>query len=149
MPNPKLSRQKFFDKQVHMQIWKDSMAGKNEENVIKALNSVGFNINEDFKRQHPIASRFVIDIAFVNEQVALEVDGQEHSAKERRKLDKKRDRFFRENNWIPIRIKQKQFFGYKALFYKYLIRDIVAERRQQFKNGKLYPIEIPDFNDND
>jgi len=37
-----LARQNFFDKQVKMEEWKNSMAGQNEVKVIKILNSLDF-----------------------------------------------------------------------------------------------------------
>lgn len=147
MGKSSIYRQIFFDTTVHIQAIKDTISGKNEEEVIRTLITVGFQLGVDFKRQYPIGNRFVIDLAFVNEQVAVEVDGNDHQRKNHKVIDKKRDRFLRENNWVPIRIKDKEFFGYKQLFYKYLIKDVVLERRTQFQSGKLFPIEIPDFND--
>jgi len=46
-------------------------------------------------------------------------------------------------------MQDKELFGYKASFYKNLIREVVEDRREQFNQGKLYPIDIPFFNEKD
>lgn len=139
----------FFSTIVHKKEWKDSMAGKNEEKVISVLEGIGFKCGVDFVRQYPIGERFVIDIAFVNEQIAIEVDGKGHNETKQRKMDEKRDRYLKDNNWIPIRIKDKEFFGFKGSFYKSLIKMIVSERREQWNKGTLYEIDIPNYVDED
>lgn len=144
-----IRRQLYFDKTVHIKSIKDCISGKNEENVIKILNSIDYNLGVDFVRQHPIGGKFVIDIAFINEQIAIEVDGANHLQKKQKIIDKQRDKFLRDNNWIPIRINDKEFFGFKLSFYRYLIDDIVKIRRQQYQNGILYPIDIKDFKEED
>jgi len=143
--NNDVARERFFTKQVHMQIWKDSMAGENEDKVIEVLEGVGFVKGKDFERQYPIGGRFVIDIAFPNEQVAIEVDGKDHQGK-KRKNDIARDRYMMKNNWIPIRIKDKEFFGYQASFYKSLIKAIVDERRGEYNKGTLMKKDLSDYN---
>lgn len=125
------------------------MAGQNENRVIEVLNNIGYKEDIDYFRQHPIGERFVIDIAFVKEQVAIEVDGLGHDVKKQRKMDLKRDSYLRSINWIPIRIKDREFFGYKGSFYKNLIKEIVEERRNQFEIGTLFPIDFPNYIEED
>lgn len=147
-----LARYRFFDKTVHHEKWKDSMSGKNEKNVIKILDILGYELNKDFVRQHPIGEKFVIDFAFLKERVALEADGESHNDKQQRKIDNMRDKFLERNRWIPLRIKDEELFGknsYKTSFYKNLIRDVVEERRKQYEKGHLYPIDIENFNEAD
>jgi len=144
-----LVRQRFFDKTVHHPAWKDAMSGENEERALTLFDAMGYKLNKDFVRQHPIGERFVIDFAFVNEQVAIEIDGKSHLAKKQMKMDDSRDMYLRHNNWIPIRIQDSDLFGYKMSFYKNLIKDIVGERRKQWEIGQLYEIEIPNYKDED
>lgn len=140
-----LARIHFFTKIVKKEEWKKSMAGKNEDSVIRVILGLGYVENIDFYRQYPIGERFVIDVAFKNEQVAVEVDGENHKRKEQAALDRKRDSYLKDNNWVSIRVKDKEFFGYKGSFYKSLIKQIVEERREQYQKGILYPIEIPRY----
>ena len=142
-------RRTFFQTQVKMPQWKDSMAGKNEDSVIEVLQNLGYKKDIDFVRQHPIGERFVIDIAFIKEQIAIEVDGSKHSDKKQKNWDRRRDNFLFSNNWVSLRIKDKEFFGYKGSFYKSLIKEIVDERREQWEKGFLYPIDVPEFEEKD
>lgn len=144
-----LHRIKFFEKIVHLPAWKDSMAGKNEEPVIHILEACGYVMDKDFVRQNPIGERFVMDFAFVKEQISIEVDGESHKAAKQKKLDKMRDSYLHENNWVSIRIKNDDLFGEKMSFYKSLIKQIVEERRAQWEVGGLYPVDVPYFNQAD
>lgn len=140
-----ISRQTFFDKSVHLKEIKDCISGNNETEVLKVISSLGYKLGTDFVRQHPIGSKFVVDVAFPNEQIAIEIDGDEHRRPKQARADNIRDNFLRTNNWLVLRIMDKDFFGYKLLFYKYLIDELVKERREQYQIGTLYPIDIPDF----
>ena len=143
------NRQRFFDKQVHMREWKDAMSGKNEENVVGMLESLEYKLNEDFIRQHPIGQKFVLDFAFVPLKLAIEIDGISHEKKLMKRSDKKRDRFLYDNNWVVIRISDKNLFGFKKSFYKHLIREVVEARRDQYNGGHLYQIDVPEFVEED
>lgn len=144
-----LARIRFFEKQVHNQNWKNTMSGKNEDKVIEVLEGCGFVQDKDFVRQHPIGERFVLDFAFVNEQVAIEVDGKSHKREKQRGSDKKRDSYLRSNEWVVIRIDDEELFGYKLSFYKNLMKEIVLERREQWEKGALFAIDIPYYKDED
>lgn len=141
-------RQMFFDKQVHMKEWKDTMSGKNELEVIAAIESLGFEIGADFVRQHPIGDFFVVDIAFKPERIAIEVDGSSHDSKKQKRRDSLRDNFFYQNGWVVIRVKDKRF-NENVTFYKFLISDVVEERRKQLESGELFQIDIPAFDRED
>lgn len=148
-PKQHHSETEVFDKQVHLQEWKNSMAGKNEERVMNVLENIGYKIDTDYKRQFPIGCKYVLDFAFPNEQIAIEIDGINHTRKEQKKSDKIRDRFLYEWSWVVIRIKDKELFGYKFSFYKYLIMYVVKERREQYETGRFSKVELPEFNDYD
>lgn len=139
----------FFDKQVYMDVWKEAMAGKNEEKVISTLEGLGYKLGTDFERQYPIAERYVIDIAFPKEKVALEVDGNNHREARQKNKDKIRDRYLREHKWVTIRIPDNEFFGFKGSYYKWLIKEVLDERREQYQNGDLYDIDFTRFKESD
>ena len=126
------------------------MAGKNEDPVIKIIESIGYILGKDFVRQHPIGEKFVMDFAFVNEQVSIEVDGDSHKDSKQKRKDEKRDKYLHDNNWVSIRIPDEQLKNtYKLSFYKSLIRDIVEERRDMWTKGALYAIDVPYYIDED
>lgn len=51
---------------------------------------------------------YFIDFAFINEMVAIEIDGSQHLLAERKENDKKKDNVLIENNWTVIRISEKE-----------------------------------------
>lgn len=138
-----ISRKKFFDKQVHMNEWKQSMSGDNELEVISVLENLGYKQGTDFVRQHPIGEIGIVDIAFVNEKVAVEVDGGYHQSKKQIAIDRKKDEAYRFFNWAIIRVPHPEFFGRKAQFFKHLIHEVVDFRRQQYlAGGYLTDVDI-------
>ena len=119
----------FFSKQVYMKVWQNSMSGKNEEIVLDILKNWEYKLDEDFKRQFPIGDRYVADFAFPDEKVVIEVDGVSHSHIKERKKDKIKDKFYKWNDWVIIRIPEKKFFNNPS-FWKHLIHEVVEERRK-------------------
>jgi very-short-patch-repair endonuclease len=144
-----LARQRFFAKPVHHPAWKKNMAGENEDRIIIILENLGYKEGRDYVRQHPIGERFVIDFAWVNEQVALEVDGGSHDDKKQKEKDRRRDSYLRTINWVPMRVRETDFEGFRGSFYKALIKEIVEERRAAWTVGNLYPVDFPNYVDQD
>lgn len=114
------------------------MSGKNEEGVIKILESLGYQLGLDYERQYPFANNFVADFAFVSEQVVVEVDGVNHLTKKQRLKDKKRDNFFVESGWEVVRINDRELIPEKLSFYKHLIREVIEERREMYNKGDIF-----------
>lgn len=127
----------FFDKQVNMQVWKDSMSGKNESRCLSLLENLGYVQGRDFVRQYPILEMRVVDFAFVNEMIAIEIDGEEHKKKQQSVRDRKTDEYIRRHGWAVLRIRDVDLFGQKGSFWKNLIREVVTDRREEFNNGMI------------
>jgi len=145
-----LARIRFFQNQVHTEAWKNSMAGKNEDDAIRIFEALGYVLGSDYVRQHPIGEKFVMDFAFIKEQISIEVDGLDHLSNKQKSKDEKRDKYLRENNWVSVRINDRELNdSYKLSFYKSLIKDIVEERRKQWDSGSLYHIDTPYYNEKD
>lgn len=143
---PSLARQRYFDRTVYIKEIKDCISGRNEKKVMKVFDSLGYKLDEDYVRQHPIGERFVLDFAFVELRLAIEVDGVSHNYKKQKKVDRMRDNFLHTNDWVVIRVNEKDFFNvYKMSFYKNLIKQVVTERRIQRQKGNLFHIDIPRF----
>jgi very-short-patch-repair endonuclease len=125
------------------------MAGRNEKRVIEMLETLDYRLGVDFQRQHPVGERYVIDIAFLNERVAIEVDGDSHENDRMARKDRIRDRYLGSSNWVTIRVKDRDVFGEKARFYKFLIDEVVKERRAQWEIGTLFPVDFKRFIESD
>lgn len=84
----RLAKRRFFSSTIYHPKVRECISGENENYVIKVLEMIGYHEFIDFVRQYPIGEKFVLDFAFVKEQVALEIDGQTHRYKKQRKNDK-------------------------------------------------------------
>lgn len=128
-PTGKLHRLVFFDKTVFHRNWKKAMIGENESPVVEILNHWGYRENTDYVRQFPIGDLYVTDFAFVPEKLIIEVDGANHKNQKQQRADEERDRFFWRRKWVVLRITDEQLKKSQS-FYKYLIREIVDDRRR-------------------
>lgn len=132
---------RFFEKQVYMPEWKNSMSGKNEERCLSLLKLLGYEVGKDFVRQHPILEIRVVDFCFLNERVVIEIDGYSHNNKRQRNKDSKTDSFLRSNGWDVLRIKDNDLFGEKGSFWKNIIKEVISEKREAYNEGRLFEIE--------
>lgn len=51
---------------------------------------------------------YFIDFAFINEKIAVEIDGSQHLLDDRKERDNKKDKLLLENDWKIIRITEKE-----------------------------------------
>ena len=51
---------------------------------------------------------FFIDFAFVNEKVAVEIDGSQHLLPERKERDDKKDELLKEDGWFILRVSENE-----------------------------------------
>ena len=134
-------RQYFFDHQVYLNSWKDTMSSKNEEKIISILNNLGYIHSLDYFRQYPVEP-FVLDFAFPKIRLCIEIDGTSHNSKIQIKKDYDRDCYLRLNNWIVIRIKDKDMSGEKGSFYKSLIKEVIEDLTNQYNQGKIWEVDF-------
>lgn len=139
-------RDNFFDVSVHHPEIKKCLSGKNEDEILKIFKSLGYSENKQFKRQYPIGNKFVLDFAFPELQVCVEVDGPDHLSKKKRSMDKKRDTYLHESGWVIIRVPDHKFKE-NPFFFKYVIEDVVKFRTQEFEEGKIIKLPPSDFKD--
>lgn len=134
-----VTRQNFFSKQVHMEAWKKSMTGENEKLFIEILDMNGYKRDQDYKWQYPIADRYIIDVAFPDEKIAVEIDDDTHRCIKKIRKDAQRDSFLQWNNWVVLRIPERRLIEDRS-FYYHLIKEIVEERRKTpiIKNENYY-----------
>lgn len=122
-------RQRFFSTQVNMPVWKENLTGNNEEFIKECLDALGYRIDIDYERQYPVLDRYVLDFAFIEEKIAIEIDGAYHRIKRNIVKDEIRDKKLRANDWVVLRIPEKKFKE-NGTYWKYLIYEVVTERRK-------------------
>ena len=118
----------FFDNVIKSKKIRDNMTSKTELLVIECLKSLGFRENRSFFSQY-VFEPFILDIAFVKEKIAIEVDGKRHREKKCIEKDDERDDFLRDNGWVVIRVINKKFIENPSM-YRFLIKDVVEYRRK-------------------
>ncbi len=133
-----ICRENYFRDRVHIKEIVEQIIGKDEKPFLDILSSLGFVKDVDFVIQHPLYERYVVDVAFLNEKVVVEIDGEKHKEKRNKVKDEIRDSFLHENGWIVIRCDSTQKDTYKLVYYKNLIKDIVEERRKLFNDGEVF-----------
>lgn len=79
-----------------------------EQKLIDALEGVGLKRDKDYSFQHPTHSGFIIDFAFPEIRLAVEVDGPIHQTKKQRKHDYFRDKMLKREGWEVIRFTQDE-----------------------------------------
>lgn len=125
-----VNRQHYFDKPVHHPNIKAAITGKSEHYFVEILESVGFKKDKDFYHQYPVIDRYVLDIAFDEELVNFELDGDSHKVRDKRKSDRERDEYLKSAGWDVYRINEDQFLS-QTRFYKYLIYEIIKDYREK------------------
>jgi very-short-patch-repair endonuclease len=70
----------------------------------EALEQRGLRIGVDFATQYPLRHSFILDFAFPEQKVAVEVDGRNwHSTSDARKYDGFKDHVLKERGWRVYR----------------------------------------------
>jgi very-short-patch-repair endonuclease len=52
-------------------------------------------------------NKWFIDFAFVNDKIAIEIDGKQHNLPERQKIDAEKDAWLTQNGWAVYRLAWK------------------------------------------
>lgn len=69
----------------------------------KILEDNGLDKKYLIYREHPVFPYF-IDFAFINEKIAVEIDGSQHLEEDRKKRDEEKDKLLISNGWKVLRI---------------------------------------------
>lgn len=76
-----------------------------EHKVRKELQDRGLRLGIDFVIQYPLKFSFIVDIAFPETKLAVELDGDFiHSRRKNRKRDKMKDSILTKEGWSVLRI---------------------------------------------
>lgn len=77
-----------------------------EKCFILFLKEKGYDTKYYIEREYPVFP-YYIDFAFVNEKIAVEIDGSQHLEVERAEKDKKKDNTLIQKNWRILRITEE------------------------------------------
>lgn len=100
-------------------------------------------------RERPVFPYF-IDFAFENEKVAVEIDGSQHNAPERKERDMKKESLLIYNEWRILRFTAKEIqTNIDNCFIKlldFISSDILYEKVGMFENKKLNDLKKETLN---
>lgn len=102
----------------------------------KILEDNGLDKKYLIYREYPVFPYF-IDFAFVNEKIAVEIDGSQHLEEDRKKRDEEKDKLLISNGWKVLRIAAIEVIrdGTKAL--NVILELLAGSNRQYAKVGIL------------
>ena len=87
--------------------WRLSNVSYPEKLCIEYIEKNGLDKKYSIVREYSVFPYF-IDFAFLNQMVAVEIDGSQHLLPERKKIDDKKDELLNNLGWLVIRISEKE-----------------------------------------
>jgi very-short-patch-repair endonuclease len=130
-------RLEFMKNNPDKTAWRLSNVSYPEKLFIEYIESNGLDKKYSIIREYSVFPYF-IDFAFVNQMVAIEIDGSQHLLPERKEKDDKKDNLLNELGWLVIRISEKEIkTNIKEVFNK--ITSILNEKPKvnNFKIGMV------------
>jgi very-short-patch-repair endonuclease len=100
-------RLEFMKNNPDKTAWRLSNVSYPEKLFIEYVESNGLDKKYSIVREYSVFPYF-IDFAFVNQMVAIEIDGSQHLLPERKERDDKKDKLLNELGWLVIRVSEKK-----------------------------------------
>jgi very-short-patch-repair endonuclease len=100
-------RLNFMKNNPEKTAWRLSNVSYPEKLFIEYAEKNGLDKKYSIVREYSIFPYF-IDFAFLNEMVAVEIDGSQHLLPERKERDDKKDKLLNDLGWFIIRISEKE-----------------------------------------
>jgi len=100
-------RLEFMKNNPYKTAWRLSNVSYPEKLFIEYVESNGLDKKYSIVREYSVFPYF-IDFAFVNQMVAIEIDGSQHLLPERKEKDDKKDKLLNDLGWLVIRISEKE-----------------------------------------
>jgi len=100
-------RLEFMKNNPEKTAWRLSNVSYPEKLCIEYIEKNSLDKKYSIVREFSVFPYF-IDFAFVNEMVAIEIDGSQHLLPERKKRDDKKDKLLNDLGWLVIRVSEKE-----------------------------------------
>lgn len=130
-------RLEFMKTNPEKTAWRLSNVSYPEKLFIEYVESNGLDKKYSIVREYSVFPYFV-DFAFVNQMVAIEIDGSQHLLPERKESDDKKDKLLNDLGWFVVRISENEIKNnIKEVFNK--ITSILNEKPKvnNFKIGMV------------
>ena len=100
-------RLEFMKNNPEKTAWRLSNISYPEKLCIEYIEKNGLDKKYSIVREYSVFPYFV-DFAFLNEMVAVEIDGSQHLLPERKERDNKKDKLLNDLGWLVVRISEKE-----------------------------------------
>lgn len=100
-------RLEFMKNNPEKTAWRLSNISYPEKLCVGYIEKNGLDKKYSIVREYSVFPYF-IDFAFVNELVAVEIDGSQHLLPDRKEKDDKKDKLLNELGWLVIRVSEKE-----------------------------------------
>jgi very-short-patch-repair endonuclease len=100
-------RLEFMKNNPEKTAWRLSNVSYPEKLCIEYIEKNGLDKKYSIVREYSVFPYFV-DFAFINEMVAVEIDGSQHLLPERKERDNKKDKLLNDLGWLVVRISEKE-----------------------------------------
>jgi len=100
-------RLEFMKNNPEKTAWRLLNVSYPEKLCIQYIEKNGLNKKYSIVREYSVFPYFV-DFAFLNEMIAIEIDGSQHLLPERKERDDKKDKLLNDLGWLVIRISEKE-----------------------------------------
>lgn len=103
----RVKRLNFIKNNPDKTAWRTKNISYPEKLFLTKITELGWDKKYSIVRELSIFP-FFIDFAFMNENVAIEIDGSQHLLPDRKERDEKKDKLLIENGWTIIRISENE-----------------------------------------
>jgi very-short-patch-repair endonuclease len=100
-------RLEFMKNNPEKTAWRLSNVSYPEKLCVEYIEKNGLDKKYSIVREYSVFPYFV-DFAFLNEMVAVEIDGSQHLLPERKESDDKKDKLLNDLGWLVVRISEKE-----------------------------------------
>jgi very-short-patch-repair endonuclease len=100
-------RLEFMKNNPEKTAWRLSNISYPEKLCVEYIEKNGLDKKYSIVREYSVFPYFV-DFAFLNEMVAVEIDGSQHLLPERKERDNKKDKLLNDLGWLVVRISEKE-----------------------------------------
>ncbi len=97
----------FMKRNPEKTSWRQKNISYPESIFITKMNNIGWDKKYSIVREFSVFP-FFIDFAFMNERVAVEIDGSQHLLEDRKKKDEMKDNLLTSKGWTIIRITEHE-----------------------------------------
>lgn len=101
------ARLRYMKENPEKTAWRKANMSYPEKRIFNKIKELKLNETHLIVREYSVFPYF-IDFAFVNEKVALEIDGSQHLLEERMESDQKKDSLLSSKGWRVLRITAKE-----------------------------------------